>query len=238
MKISNGTEAAALKRQILKEAYPKNLVMAIVDSNEVPIAEFTPDIIAGINYAVSTLDEREQVLIRLRYAEKQSLAQIGEHFGFKQERSRQIEVRALRKLRTPMCWKYITHGVQGCAKLVHDSAYEQGHQVGYSEGYQQGLEDAPKGKIKTGFSINVLSLPIECLGLSKRAYNALMRAEYRKLGDIVDLDFHTVIHIKNLGIDQRHEIAVGLNKYGLFPTEWDIWVGPKDKMISKENDDV
>jgi len=112
MKISNGTEAAALKRQILKEEYPQNLVMAIVDSIEVPIAEFSPDIIAGIDYAVSTLDEREQVLIRLRYAEKQSLAQIGEHFGFKQERSRQIEVRALRKLRTPMCWKYITHGVQ------------------------------------------------------------------------------------------------------------------------------
>lgn len=235
MKISNGTEEAALKRQILKEEYPKNLIMAILDSAEVPISDFTADIIAGINYAVSTLDEREQVLIRLRYCEKKTLAQIGEHFGFKQERSRQIEVRALRKLRTPLCWNYITLGVNGFAKKLSDHAYEQGHQVGYSEGYQQGLEDAPKGITKTGFSINVLSLPIECLGLSKRAYNALMRAEYHVLGDITELDFHDIIHIKNLGVDQRCEIAVGLKKYGLFPTEWDYWLEPKKK-LNEENE--
>lgn len=235
MKISNGTESASLKRKILKEDYPKNLVMAITDSIEVPISEFTSDIVSGINYAVSTLDEREQVLIHLRYAEKKSLAQIGEHFGFKQERARQIEVRALRKLRTPMCWKYITLGIGGFVKMVSEHAYEQGHQVGYSEGYQQGLEDAPKGITKSGFSINVLSLPIECLGLSKRAYNALMRAEYNVLGDIIELDFYAISHIRNLGVEQRHEVAVGLNKYGLFPTEWDYWLEPKKK-VNEENE--
>ena len=120
------TEAAALKRQILKEDYPKNLVMAVIEDRELESPEFTPDIIAGINYAVSTLDEREQMLIYLRYVEKKTLAQIGEHFGFKQERSRQIESRALRKLRTPICWKYITLGVRGFAKKLSDSAYEQG----------------------------------------------------------------------------------------------------------------
>ncbi len=208
--------------------------MGILDSVVVPISEITPDIEAGINYAVSTLDEREQVLIHLRYAEKKSLAQIGEHFGFKQERSRQIEVRALRKLRTPICWNYITLGVNGFVKKLSDHAYEQGHQVGYSEGYQQGLEDAPKGITKTGFSINVLALPVECLGLSKRAYNALMRAEYHVLGDITELSFYDIHHIKNLGVEQRHEIAVGLNKYGLFPTEWDYWLEPKKKQ--KENE--
>lgn len=229
MKISNGTEAAALKRQILQEDYPKCLVMAIIDSLEVPIEEFTPDIVAGINYAVSTLDEREQKLIHLRYEEKKTLSQIGEHFGFQQERSRQIEVRALRKLRKPMNWKYITLGVKGFTKVLCDSAYNQGHQVGYSEGYQKGIEDAPKGITKTGFSVNVLTLPIECLELSKRAYNALKRAGYNVLGDITELDFHTMIRIRNLGVDQRHEIAVGLNKYGLFPTEWDTWLEIKRK---------
>lgn len=232
MKISNGTEAAALKRQILQEDYPKCLVMAIIDSLEVPIEEFTPDIIAGIDYAVSTLEEREQKLLRLRYEEKKTLSQIGEYFGFQQERSRQIEVRALRKLRRPVNWKYITLGVQGFTKILCDNAYEQGHQVGYTEGYKQGLEDGPKGITKTGFSINVLALPIECLNLSTRAYNALMRAEYRVLGDITELDYYAIYHIKNLGVAQRHEVAVGLNKYGLSPTEWDNWLEPK-----KKNDD-
>lgn len=236
MKINNGTEAAALKRQILKEPYPKCLVMAIIEKLEVPIEEFTPDIVAGINYAVSTLDEREQEVILLRYKEKKSLSQIGEHFGFQQERSRQIEVRALRKLRRPMAWKYITLGIQGFTKMLCDTSYEQGHQVGYSEGYQQGLEDAPKGITKTGFSINVLKLPIECLGLSKRAYNALMRAEYHVLGDITDLDYYTIYHIRNLGVEQRHEVAVGLNKYGLFPTEWDNWLQDKRKKDEQQGE--
>lgn len=235
MQICDGTEAAALKRQILKEDYPKNLVMAVIDDYDLELPEFTPDVVAGINYAVSTLDEREQMILYLRYVEKKTLKEIGAHFGFKQERSRQIEVRALRKLRTPVNWKYITLGVQGFTKMLCDSAYEQGHQVGYSEGYQQGLEDAPKGITKTGFSINVLSLPIECLGLSKRAYNALMRAEYNVLGDIIELDFYTISHIRNLGVEQRHEVAVGLNKYGLFPTEWDYWLEPKKK-LNEEND--
>ena len=229
MQICNGTEAATLKRQILKEDYPKNLVMAVIDDYDLELPEFTPDVVAGINYAVSTLDEREQMILYLRYVEKKTLKEIGEHFGFKQERSRQIEVRALRKLRTPVNWKYITLGVQGFTKMLCDSAYEQGHQVGYTEGYKQGLEDGPKGITKTGFSVNVLALPIECLNLSTRAYNALMRAEYHVLGDITELDFYSIYHIKNLGVAQRHEVAVGLNKYGLSPTEWDNWLEPKKK---------
>lgn len=229
MQICNGTEAAALKRQILKEDYPKNLVMAVIDDRDLELPEFTPDVVAGINYAVSTLDEREQMLLYLRYVEKKTLKEIGEHFGFKQERSRQIESKALRKLRTPICWKFITLGVKGFTKMLSDTAYEKGHQVGYTEGYKQGLEDGPKGITKNGFSINVLALPIECLGLSTRAYNALMRAEYHVLGDITELDFYTIHHIKNLGVAQRHEVAVGLNKYGLSPTEWDYWLEPKKK---------
>lgn len=229
MQICKGTEAAALKRQILKEDYPKNLLMAVIDDRELELPEFTPDVIAGINYAVSTLDEREQMLLYLRYVEKKTLKEIGEHFGFKQERSRQIEARALRRLRIPICWKYITLGVNGFMKMISNNAYEQGHQVGYTEGYKQGLEDGPKGITKTGFSINVLALPIECLGLSTRAYNALMRAEYHVLGDITELDFYTIYHIRNLGVAQRHEVAVGLNKYGLSPTAWDNWLEPKKK---------
>lgn len=110
MQICNGTEAAALKRQILKEDYPKNLVMAVIDDYDLELPEFTPDVVAGINYAVSTLDEREQMILYLRYVEKKTLKEIGEHFGFKQERSRQIEVRALRKLRTP-----VNHSDEHCS---------------------------------------------------------------------------------------------------------------------------
>ena len=52
------------------------------------------------------------------------------------------------------------------------------------------------------------------------------------LGDITDLDYYTVIRLRSLGVEQRREVATGLNKYGLFPTEWDTWLERK-----KENNE-
>lgn len=44
--------AAALKRQLLKENYPQNLVLAIIDTWQLEgPKEYTQDIIAGIHYA-------------------------------------------------------------------------------------------------------------------------------------------------------------------------------------------
>jgi RNA polymerase sigma factor (sigma-70 family) len=54
---------------------------------------------------LSTLDEREQMIISLRYGldrgEPRTLAEVGEHFHLTRERIRQIEARALSKLRHP-----------------------------------------------------------------------------------------------------------------------------------------
>jgi len=52
-----------------------------------------------------TLDERERGILRLRFGldggEPRTLEQVGEHFGLTRERIRQIEARALSKLRHP-----------------------------------------------------------------------------------------------------------------------------------------
>jgi len=58
----------------------------------------------GVGRALSTLDPREERVIRLRfgidaYGETYSLEKIGKDFGLTRERIRQIEIRALQKLR-------------------------------------------------------------------------------------------------------------------------------------------
>lgn len=60
---------------------------------------------SSLEAALDTLTQRQAKVIRLRFgwggAEKQTLAQIARDVGFTQERVRQVESKALRKLRHP-----------------------------------------------------------------------------------------------------------------------------------------
>src|SRR5439155_5909940 len=55
---------------------------------------------------LNALNEREQMIISLRYGldrgEPRTLAEVGEHFHLTRERIRQIEAKALSKLRHPV----------------------------------------------------------------------------------------------------------------------------------------
>ena len=212
------------KRSLLKEPYPRNLLLAVRGSWEQDEpTELTPDVLAGIEYALSTLNEREQLALCRRYKEQKTLREIGEEIGVKQERSRQIETAALRKLRSRRNMSFMTKGVDGYIKERCKIEYERGYQVGYSAGYQQGVDEAPQGISKAGMSVTIVSLPIEALDLSVRSYNALRKAGYVTIGDLLNVDEKGIIHIKNLGTKQRQEVAVSLYRYGISQTAWDIY---------------
>lgn len=217
-------ESTTDKRSILKEEYPRNLLLAIRGAweQEEP-TELTTDVLAGIQYALSTLNERERLVLCRRYKEQKTLREIGEEIGVKQERSRQIETAALRKLRYPRNMRFITKGVDGYIKERCKVEYERGYQVGYNAGYQQGVDEASNGVSKAGISVTIVSLPIEALDLSVRSFNALRRAGYVTIGDLLKVNEKDIIHIKNLGTKQRQEVAVSLYRYGISQTAWDIY---------------
>ncbi len=217
-------ESTTDKRSILMEEYPRNLLLAVRDTREQEEpTELTADVLAGIQYALSTLNEREQLVLCRRYKEQKTLREIGEEIGVKQERSRQIETAALRKLRYPRNMRFITKGVDGYIKERCKVEYERGYQVGYNAGYQQGVDEASNGVSKAGISVTIVSLPIEALDLSVRSFNALRRAGYVTIGDLLKVNEKDIIHIKNLGIKQRQEVAVSLYRYGISQTAWDIY---------------
>ena len=219
-----GNEKISEKLDLLKMEYPKNLLYAVRGAleDEEP-TELTQDVLAGIQYAVSTLNEREQYILIERYKCKRTLRSIGEDLGVKSERVRQLEAKAERRLRHPRCMTFMTKGVVGFIKRTNKLEYERGYQCGYDAGYKQGMEDAPNGIVKPGMSVTLSSLPIEVLDLSVRAFNALKVAGYDVVGDITALAYQEMIHIKNLGPKQRHEVAAGLRRYGITNTDWDLF---------------
>lgn len=71
-------------RQFLKEEYPINLILAIQYRNSERVSvpsHITDDILRGIEYAISTLKEREQRFIEMRYQKLMTSAEIANAFG-------------------------------------------------------------------------------------------------------------------------------------------------------------
>lgn len=212
------------KLKLMEMEYPKNLLYVVRGAleDDEP-TELTEDVMAGIQYALSTLKERERYVIIERYREKRTLRSIGEDIGVKTERVRQIINKAERNLRHPRNIAFMTKGVIGYIKKVNAIEYERGYKRGYDEGYEQGMKDAPNGVVKAGMSVTLASLPIEVLDLSIRTFNALKKAGFNTIGDVVPLTYREMIHIKNLGTKQRGEVASGLHRYGIIDTEWKLF---------------
>ena len=65
----------------------------------------------AVSDAVGDLPEREQTIIRMRfgigYADQMTLEEIGQHFRISRERVRQVESKAIQRLRSPEIGAYL-----------------------------------------------------------------------------------------------------------------------------------
>ncbi len=213
------------KTKITAAEYPRNLLEAVFRNHEQEApAEITPDICAGVEYALTLLEERDGEVLRMRYKEKMTLAQIAEILGVQSERVRQLEMRGLRRLYEPQRRIYIKYGIVGFIKRNRETAYQNGYKKGYDEGYREGLDDAPRGIAKEGFSVNIYSLPVESLWLSAKTCECLVEAGYPTIRDLVLLNEKEIIHMDGLTVKRRLEVARGLERYGIEGTAWEWYL--------------
>ena len=199
------------RKKFLKEDYPYNLITTIIDESVWELnlpTEMPQDHLAGLEYAISQLDDREQTIICLRYEKRQTFAQIGEQFNISVNRASQVERKALRKLYHPRNLKYYKYGLEG-------------HKVRQAE-----FEEAER---KRAYTDKVMATTIYDLDFSVRTFNNLIRANCGNVGDLVALNEEDILNVKNMGKKQLAEVALKLKALGLLHTAWEKFL-PEEKI--------
>ena len=94
--------------------YPRNLLLAITKGTkfDVPMV-LSLDIIRGIEYALSTLSESEQLILQYRYAYELKQTDIAASFNVSTKHISKIKIRALKKLSDKDRFGYIMYGIKG-----------------------------------------------------------------------------------------------------------------------------
>ena len=193
-------------RSTLKEPYPNNLLIVINDScKKIPINDVTWDIKAGLAHILTSLSERDQKIISLRYRERKTLKKIAEQLGVTPERIRSLENKAIMRLRHPRSLGYIIFGKKGYEKLVEERKIARERENKQC----------------------ILQITLEELDLSVRSFNCLKKKNYNTINDIAGLSEDEILSIRNLGGRSIVEIAETLYKLGVYDTTW-------EKFLSKE----
>lgn len=210
-----------VKKTPIIEEYPHNLLSAIRGRSRIkmPVA-LTQDVEAGIQYALSTLEEQEQALLWLRYAQRKPLPEAAACLAVSEEQAQKAEAKALGKLRLPGRWKYIQHGVANYMRIRIAEEHSRARQAGYWEGYQKGMADARAGVAESDGDPRFLDMPIEVLHLSARTYHCLLLAKCTRIRDVASLSKSDMLRFRNMGEKSAEEVINALQSYGITRPGW------------------
>ena len=237
----------------MEAEYPMNLLNAIrgTDNSCIPDEKSLKIISENLEYVFDNLIEaKEASILKLRCKSYYSLGEVAKIFDLTKERVRQIEARALRKLRHPSRYNKIFSG----HKLLDDieeknnvltlKKNELSDLITESMNHIKILSDALNNvgiDVKTNVNTEIsYSLPLDEVGFSIRTYNCLKRAGYNTIKDICNATESDVMQVRNLGRRCFQEIRDKLLNYGLSfkpDDKKDNWIPKYVKEEEKDCDD-
>lgn len=190
-----------LKKDIRYD-YPRNLMAAIMKQDY--YNDRLPDI-EDVTNTLLTLLPHERDVIKFRYKDGLTLKETGENLGVTGERIRQIELKALRKLRHKSRLNNLVY-VQVKASDYNVLLNEVRKLRADVSRLMIEMDTDPDFIIKKNKQVS-----IDELNLSIRPYNCLKRAGINTIGDILT---HDLLRVRNLGRKSLHEIVNVVESYG------------------------
>ena len=187
------------------------------------VAACPSDLEEGLEIMLSKLTDKERAVIHCRYEEGLNLAETGQRVGVTDGRVRQIEAKALRKLRYSNAWiqcgqDRIISKMKIQKFIEDDIAIATKHQV------LQRLDDelVSLKKLIQGCTQEAIKeylkshpdMPIEDLELSVRAFNCLKKKGINTVTDLRNCTKDDLMQVRNLGWRCIQEIERTLNKLG------------------------
>ena len=197
-----------------KKEYPENLLSQVF-VNGLP-TELPDDVALVLEYIIQkTLTEREGRVLDMRYKRYMTMAAIGEEYGLRAERIRQIEAKAVRKLRHPSRSKYILMGMEGYINYLRDTAVEERLREYKKEIISLEKKIAELTDTEYEEEKNELeNAPLAELDLSVRTFNILYRAGYSTVKELLDADAEKIVSLPNLGLKNFSDLIDVLSEKG------------------------
>lgn len=203
-----------MKNIKVKKEYPENLLSQVF-VNGLP-TELPDDVALVLEYIIQkTLTEREGRVLDLRYKRYMTMAAIGEEYSLRAERIRQIEAKAVRKLRHPSRSKYILMGMEGYINYLRDTAVDERlreykKEIVTLEKKIAELTDTEYEEEKNELE----NAPLAELDLSVRTFNILYRAGYSTVKELLDADAEKIVSLPNLGLKNFSDLIDVLSEKG------------------------
>lgn len=197
-----------------KKEYPKNLLSQVF-VNGLP-TELPDDVALVLEYIIKkTLTEREGRVLDMRYKRYMTMAAIGEEYGLRAERIRQIEAKAVRKLRHPSRSRYILMGMEGYINYLRDTAVDERLREYKKEIISLEKKIAELTDTEYEEEKNELeNAPLAELDLSVRTFNILYRAGYSTVKELLDADAEKIVSLPNLGLKNFSDLIDVLSEKG------------------------
>lgn len=222
-----------------KDNYPLNLMLELDFQPQVNLRgveqNFDKVLTEYFNDEKCFLNDREKTVILLRYKEQKTLAEIGREFGITRERIRQIESRALRKL------KYLLRSKSSVLFFDYDDYAQMQQQIqNKREQLSNTIENLTdllsqvkwlidnKEEVTVAEAERILLQHEETkndlvgkyteivdLDLSVRSINCLRRAGFKTVEELANLTVEKLMKIRNLGRKSLKEILEKLEELGI-----------------------
>ena len=234
---SDYTKAA--HREDISSQYPQNIFRQIFGDPIDPetAEEITPLLgdrgALEIGMVIANLSDREAEVLRLRYQKNKTYEELTEVFGVGRERIRQIEHKALRRMRKKTVMKLLRMGVSAWMdELIEESAEriaeeripKQVHQIlterlAWAEEKQNEKEAellrmARDGEMEDPKVILAENITVEEMELSVRSDNCIKRAGMNTAADIIAKTYEEMSEVRNLGRKSLEEIILKLKELG------------------------